>query len=326
MPIAKESYFTREHYEKASGFANPALAELVVHCLELVAELWKSGLSFRFKGGNSLLLILPQPERFSIDVDIVTEASRAELNQIMTEIVSPARSSVFKRFEVRPHKTKPWLPMISFNLHFNSLYQSEEDAFVMLDAVLENAPYPGVMRPLVCGDIYAADLQIETPSTSGLIGDKLLTLGPATLGIPLGKGKEAQRLKHIFDVSTLLRGEYDLALVREAIDACVKQENALQQKSCVFPDVREDTLSFLAQTQGLNDELCTQAANEERNVMGAKYATPGEYLAACRREILQGFHEFAAHLFRTKYSWQRLAEDAASITALLEKFANMNVL
>jgi hypothetical protein len=321
MPVAKKSYFTREHYEKASGFADPKLTELVVHCLELVAELWTSGLTFRFKGGNSLLLVLPQPERFSIDADIVTEASRAELSQIMSEITSPARASVFTRFDVRPHKTKPWLPMISFNLYFKSLYPGEEEAFVMLDAVLEKAPYPGLMRPLVCGDIYSTDLKIETPSASGLIADKLLTLGPATLGIPLGKGKEAQRLKHIFDVALLLRGEYDLDLVREAIDACLKQENALQQKNFEFPIVREDTLAFLAQAQGLNDTLCSQAAQEERNLMGAKYPSPEEYHAACRREILQGFHEFGSHLFRAKYSWQRLAEDAASITALLEKLS-----
>jgi len=317
MPIGKGSFFTKSHYESVTGLADPKLTELVVHCLELVAELKNTGFPFRFKGGNSLLLILPHPERFSIDVDIVAESDTKEITRAVEKIIA-SDTSVFTRYEVRPHKTKPWLPMISFKLFFNSIYQSDEDAYVMLDAVLEKAPYPGEMRLIACGDIFSVDSEVETPSTSGLIADKMLTLGPSTLGIPLGKEKEAQRLKHIFDIASLLRTPYKVSLVREAIMPCIEQENAIQKKKIKFQSIQQDTLLFLAQTKGLNDAIRKQAIGQRQDPIGADSSSPEGLRMAYRREICLGFDDFSAHLFRTRYTWERLEEDAASVAALLE--------
>jgi hypothetical protein len=327
MP-ANTSLFTKKHYESVTGLADPKLTELVIHCLELVEQLQATGLPFRFKGGNSLLLILPHPERFSNDVDIATGASKDEVIRAVESIVTARCASPgalhptrFTRYEVRAHKTKPWLLMISFKLFFKSFYQSDEDAFVMLDAVLRKSPYPGIMRPIVCGDIYQTDTKVETPTTSGLIADKLLTLGPSTLGIPLGKGKEAQRLKHVFDITSLLHYECNIDNVREALLPCIEQEADLQRKNIKFQDIRQDTLAFLAETRGLNDEICTQALAEQSagSAGSAADLSPENLAEAYRYEILRGFHEFCAYLFRTKYTWKRLEEDAASIATLLEK-------
>ena len=95
--------FVREHYEAHRGVAPPHLAELVVHCLELVALLSRSGLPFRFKGGNSQLVLLESPARFSIDVDIVTTVDKVELTRVVEAIV--LESAAFSRCEVRPHRT-----------------------------------------------------------------------------------------------------------------------------------------------------------------------------------------------------------------------------
>jgi len=65
----KKVFHEKKHRENKFD-ASEALAEQAVHCLELVAELVQEGLKFQFKGGNSLLLILEKPRRFSIDVDI----------------------------------------------------------------------------------------------------------------------------------------------------------------------------------------------------------------------------------------------------------------
>ena len=62
------SLFTREHYEAQRGVAPAHLCELVVHCLELVAQLASTDVPFRFKGGNSQLILLEAPERFSTDM------------------------------------------------------------------------------------------------------------------------------------------------------------------------------------------------------------------------------------------------------------------
>jgi hypothetical protein len=298
--LGKREHFTLDHYNSQRGTAPAELCELVVHCLELVALLGSEKLAFRFKGGNSLLLLLEDPQRFSIDVDIVTTESKAQLTDLVAGIVE--RSDVFQRWEARAPKTKPWLPLISFKLYFESRYQAPEDAFVMLDAVLEPPPYAGERKQVRCGSIYEANVDVEVPSVAGLIGDKLLTIGPSTLGIPLGKGKEAQRLKHVFDVSLLSRQPHDLEGVRLSLRGCREQEQAMQGRSFSWDDILLDTRNFCA--EALRFPAPPPALSIE----------PGTYLA----EIVTGFEGFRKHLFKLDYSWELFRGDCQRVIQLLD--------
>jgi hypothetical protein len=298
--LGKRAYFSREHYEAHRGSAPAHLCELVVHCLELVSQLSYRDLEYRFKGGNSLLVLLQDPQRFSIDVDIVTVETKERLTEIVADIAD--RCDVFQRWEARAPKTKPWLPMISFKVFFESVYQPPEDAFVMLDCVLQPAPYGGEMRSVRCAAIYESDLQVEVPTVSGLVGDKLLTLGPATLGIPLGRGKEAHRLKPVFDVAMLARQGYDVALVRESISGCMDQENRIQGQAHGFLEVADDTRKFLEAP--LDHTRCPDLADVQE----------GTYLY----EIAKGFDGFREHLFRVRYTWDLLRADCRAILAVMD--------
>ena len=55
----------------------------MIHALSLVELLFKNGLNFIFKGGTSLILPLQDAGRFSIDIDIVTQASRTDIERIL---------------------------------------------------------------------------------------------------------------------------------------------------------------------------------------------------------------------------------------------------
>lgn len=301
MLIGDSSLFTKDHYEAHKGVAPAHLCELVVHCLELVAQLASTDLQFRFKGGNSQLILLEQPERFSIDVDVVTTVEKPELIAVVERLT--AGCDVFTRCEVRPHKTKPWLPMISFKLFFESVYQPPEDAYVMLDAVLEPAPYPGMRKAVRCGDLYRSDVEVEVPTLGGLVADKLLCIGPSTLGIPLGKKKEGQRLKHVFDVALLSGQPHDHDLTRTSLGAIIEQENRIQKSEWTREQVFEDTRKFC----GLPLQHEGRPADE--------LLEPGTYLD----EIARGFDDFRHHPFRAEYTWPRFREDCGKILALLDE-------
>ena len=301
MIFGRPEYFTKEHFEAHKGMAPAHLCELVVYCLELVSQLSHHGLPYRFKGGNSLLLLLEDPQRFSIDVDIVTTESKEAVISLVEKIATSV--DVFTRWEVRQHQTKPWLPMVSFKLYFESCYQPADDAFVMLDVVLKPAPYPGVKRQVRCGGIYQSGQEAEVPSISGLVGDKLLTIGPSTLGIPLGKKKEAQRLKHVFDVSLLSRQGYEVEAVREAIAGCKAQEEQIQGSSYTWEQIAADTARFCGAPMAHGEPPAPAALGDD------------PYLA----EIVTGFDQFRQHLFRLEYSWRMLQEDCRHVIALLER-------
>lgn len=298
MLLGDRKFFDRAHYEAHAGVAPPDLLELVVHCLELVAQLSHAGLEYRFKGGNSQLILLDTPARFSIDVDIVTTVEKEKLTELVEGVT--ARCDLFTRCEARPHITKPWLPILSFKLFFESAFDAEQEPFVALDSVLEPAPYAGLRKRVACGDIYACDETVELPTISGLLADKMLCISPATVGIPLGKNKEGHRLKHVFDVANLSRHHIDWAEMREALAACLAQENQMQRTEFSWAEVAEDTIRFL--------EVPLAHATRPTEL------EPGTYLD----EIARGFPEVGGFLFRHEYSWERFQEDCRTAIAAVE--------
>jgi len=299
MLLGEKRLFTKEHYEAHRGVAPPELCELVVHCLELVAQLAKSGLAFRFKGGNSQLILLETPSRFSIDVDIVTTVEKSELTGIVERIA--ADCELFTGCEVRPHRTKPWLPILSFNLFFDSIY-GEPGAKVMLDSVLEPAPYGGVVKRVESGALYTSEQEVELPTVSGLMADKMLCISPKTVGIPLGKNKQAHRLKHVFDVANLSRHSPDLGEARDALNACLTQENAMQKSTWSYDEVAEDTIAFC------------DAVLAHETYPGLEGIDEKSYLG----EIVAGFPGVGAFLFRREYDWDHLRRDVRAVIDTFE--------
>ncbi|MHC5036171.1 MAG: nucleotidyl transferase AbiEii/AbiGii toxin family protein [Planctomycetota bacterium] len=283
--------FTREHLEKHKGLASPRIAEQAVHSLELVARLVQTRLAFRFKGGNSLLVLLQDPQRFSMDVDIATGESRERIEACLDAAVRA--STALTRWKRRQHLTKPWLPLASFEVYYDSVFDETEDSFIFLDAQLKKTPVPGVRLPVRCSDLFASEEKVEVSTVGGILGDKLLTLGPDTLGIPLGKKKEAQRLKHVFDIATLAMREPDLAEVRATVNLLLKEENELQEKSLTLDEVFRDTLA-----------LCRSV------VPWPEPPDPGS-VPPLLSEVVRGLEPFREHLFLSDYTWQDLQRDLA---------------
>ena len=50
---------------------DPSIMESMVYALYLLEQLKLTDLDFIFKGGTSLILLLEQPRRFSVDIDII---------------------------------------------------------------------------------------------------------------------------------------------------------------------------------------------------------------------------------------------------------------
>lgn len=295
MALADSSFFSAEHIQQQRFGASAVLAEQAIHSLELVAELAAAGLSYQFKGGNSLLLILDTPRRFSIDVDIATDESRERIEECLNSMV--ARFGAFTRWEPRRHKTKPWLPISSYYLYYQSAIGAGPDANIMLDAQMRRSPYKTRMAPVVCGELYRSQQTIELPLAASIAGDKLLTMGPATMGIPLGKGKQAQRLKHVFDVSSLVAADPDLDDIRASFHACIEHENEIQQKTITARDVLLDTVRFCATVAPLD----------------SRPEQPSTIADGVLRENAEGLPEFASHLFAAGYDWRRLQLDMARV-------------
>jgi hypothetical protein len=294
MSLSIGNPFTPAHIEANRHAAPAPLAELAAHCLELVAELVHAGLRYQFKGGNSLLVLLENPQRFSIDVDIATDESRERIEECVDRAVK--EHGVFTRWEKRRHKTKPWLPISSYHVYFKPCMSDDAEVSVMLDAQLRRSPYKTFWKPVRCATLYQSTVECELPVPAGIVGDKLLTLGPSTLGIPVGKNKEAQRLKHVFDVSTLLTQNPALSDARASFLACIHHECEIQGREIPVETILADTLAFCATT-----------------ARHAGKPDPATVTDPVLKENAVGLEPFADHLFSKDYTWTRLQRDAARV-------------
>ena len=68
---------------------DPTIMEGMIYALYLLERLKLTGLDFIFKGGTSLVLLMDQPKRFSVDIDIIISPSidKVKLEAVLSKIV-----------------------------------------------------------------------------------------------------------------------------------------------------------------------------------------------------------------------------------------------
>ncbi|MBM3405036.1 MAG: nucleotidyl transferase AbiEii/AbiGii toxin family protein [Bacteroidetes bacterium] len=166
------------------GKADPNLVELIIYAFTLLEQMAYHKLDFVFKGGTSLLLLLPEPKRFSTDIDIICSTDRADIEVILTNI---CRSSSFTRWELDKRRSyKPGIPKAHYKLIFESGLDGKEKE-IMLDILFEKTYYPELISaeiklPWLLTTGY--NLRVTIPSINSMLGDKLCAFAPDTIGVP----------------------------------------------------------------------------------------------------------------------------------------------
>jgi predicted nucleotidyltransferase component of viral defense system len=67
--------------------SDPILVEKVVRALYLLETLKLTNLKFIFKGGTALMLMLPEPKRFSIDIDIIVPDKSQDIESYLNQVI-----------------------------------------------------------------------------------------------------------------------------------------------------------------------------------------------------------------------------------------------
>jgi len=218
----------RKTYPKS----DPAIMEKVIYALSLVEQLSQTNLSFTFKGGTSLLLILPEPKRFSIDVDIVTTESRKKVETVLAQICWNGLFSKFELDELRSYK--PGIPKAHYSLTFFSQLQQKEK-IILLDILFEKHGYPALVQAPIENEWIKTGGKKQTvqiPSAASIAGDKLTAFAPNTTGIRYrvehGKNrvteKQMEVMKQLFDLGILFDKITEFADLKKSFEKTVKKE------------------------------------------------------------------------------------------------------
>jgi hypothetical protein len=215
--ISSESFSKEwiDQFRKQKGFSkvNPPILEKMIHALSLLEALRLSGMEFILKGGSSLILLLEQPGRFSVDIDILTTHPREELEKIQDKVI---KESHFTRYELDDQR--------SFNegvpkAHYAFSYQAEFNKkanYILLDILFEKSAYPEVIEVPIKTRWLKTDNEtifVKVPSvesiTGGFMGSGLIRLSENAKFIVFNNGFQRAEKPRPYLESQCLRGIRD---------------------------------------------------------------------------------------------------------------------
>lgn len=200
--------------KKANSQANinPPLFEKMIYAL-LLAELLKvNGLNFIFKGGTSLILLLDKPQRFSIDIDIVTQATQQTIEAVLEKVCTGSR---FTHFELdRKRSYHEGVPKAHYKLYFSPIFN--QDNKILLDILFDENPYPQTQEVDITQswiETHPPLTKVTIPTIESITGDKLTAFAPNTVGIRYGQSKQPEIIKQMFDLGQLFNKITDFEVV-----------------------------------------------------------------------------------------------------------------
>jgi hypothetical protein len=230
--MIKDKCFTEEWLEqfkkqKDHKRIDKIILEKMIHALHLLERLKANGLDFVFKGGTSLVLLLKEGNRFSIDIDIICNAERKDLEEILNKVIE---SSHFTEWKLDEHRSyQPGVPKAHYKFSFDTKQQGS--GTILLDVLIEDSIYPALAELPV--DTKWIETESETmvtvPTIDAITGDKLTAFAPNTIGIPYFKGRDKQPFsmeicKQLFDLSKLFEHIEDVEMVAKSFLAFAEQE------------------------------------------------------------------------------------------------------
>jgi hypothetical protein len=236
----QKEWIDRFRAQPAYDRINPPLVEKMIYAFSLLQHLQHRNLAFTFKGGTSLVLLLDRANRFSIDLDIITTASREEIERHLDGI---ATDSVFTRWQLDARRSyQAGVPKAHYKLEYNSAYH--QSAYVLLDILFEQTHYPVIhLLPVTCRWFETEQIiTVKVPSVESITGDKLTAFAPNTTGIPYGKSKELEIIKQLFDLGALFNQIHQVETTAASFLAFARQEIAYRSLGILPTDVLWDTI------------------------------------------------------------------------------------
>ena len=293
---------------------NIANMERAIFCLEYVGQLQKEGLDFMFKGGSAVQMLLGDKwNRLSVDVDICTDVSEAELKGILDGI---HRKFDGKAFAYSPRREmESGIPFYLYRIRTPPITEGER--VILLDVLGTKPRYTTREIPLRTY-FYNSSIQVVTPTIGALLGDKLSIIGPNTIGRPLNDSRNGiEYAKHFLDIHSLSESNPNHGECVKSYREALLIQSKVRGRRFALKECIEDaifTCQVASLPQRVGEKLIRESSPSERERARSEFG------------ILQrGLQRFRPFLVQRRiYSWDNLRE-YASRTALILKIIESDI-
>lgn len=271
--VAKEHVIQQSERIKIQ---DPAVLERTIHAFILLERLALSKLNFLFKGGTALLLLLDNPARVSVDIDITCTLSKKEFEKQLKEWV---RHPPFTKWEADLRESDKEPPTRRhYKLYYNAQCGGFNNPYVLLDVVEEECGITEeycIFKDIDCSFLLheGKASKVRVPKIEAILGDKLTAFAPNTTGVHFNNPRlledsSHQVFKQLFDIAQLFDVMDDYQAVRDTYLAVVHKEAQYKAIKNVPNVVLTDTLqtAFDICTFDLRREKLP--AEYEKNIRG----------------------------------------------------------
>lgn len=241
----KEKWITEVAKQHKS---DPILIEKVVRALVLLEHLLNSELEFIFKGGTALMLLLKEPKRFSIDIDIIVSSKPENMKEILDAVLG---SSDFLKYKIDERQSKSNIEKEHYKFYYTPVTnaRAEEEYNILLDVLYEESHYGKHTNDIEINSPFIKsvgdNVKVTVPIPEAILGDKLTAFAPNTTGVPYGREKEVEIIKQLFDVGNLFDMISDITIVSEVFTQFAPTELAYRELKELK---KEDVLNDVFQT------------------------------------------------------------------------------
>lgn len=295
--------------------ADPAIIERMIYAFGLLEAISKVGLSFIFKGGTSLMVLLNKPRRLSTDIDIVVEPG-TDIDEYIKKagILFP-----FKWVKENLRGSKTSIDKRHFYFYFDSPRIGEEIR-VLLDVVFEDNPYLKVIEKEIKNNLLLSkgeNLMVRIPDKNCVLGDKLTAFAPHTTGIPFGINKELEIIKQMYDCWTILQEMDDYKMVSQVYERVSRIEMGYRNLELTSEDCLYDTIQSCICILGKGSIREDEYKHYQAGIVALKThifsgTMNGEIAAKCASEIM-----YLATCIMTKNEYERIENPDAYRTVKL---------
>lgn len=220
--------------------------EMTMYAFGLLERLAQSKLDFVFKGGTSLMLLLPEPRRVSTDIDILVKPG----TRLDDRIKDIQHQFPLLRVSRESDDSKNGVRIAHYAFSCPPLYGRR--ATVLLDVYFGSNPYRLTHRFLANSLLIneGLPLEIQLPTVDSLLGDKLTSFAPRTIGVhPFATSfgapcdKRLQIIKQLYDINALAEAMVSFAEVGKAYHSVAASERKLRGLEGTERDFIRDSFS-----------------------------------------------------------------------------------
>lgn len=206
--------------------SDPILVEKVIRALYLLETLQQTNLNFIFKGGTALMLMLPEPKRFSIDIDIIVPDKPQDIESNLDQLIA---NSDFIEYKLNERNAKSNIEKVHYKIYYRPVTNARaKSEYILLDVLYENNHYGEHTQEISVNSLFllseGEDISVTVPLAEAILADKLTAYAPNTTGIPYGRDKEVEIIKQLFDIGQLFDIVDDVEVISNVFDLFAKTE------------------------------------------------------------------------------------------------------